>query len=125
MPTRTILLALLLVHAAGGASAHHSIVGQFDVSRSVTLRGTVVKLDWINPHPYLRVEVRDGERITTWALSTAPIAMLRKAGITRDAFAGTPGELVTVTVFPALNGKPFGWITRITYADGHFYALAE
>lgn len=120
-----VVLAAVLA-LAPGARAHHSIVGQFDVSKPVTLAGTVAKVDWINPHPYLHLDVkgRDGS-VVRWALTTIPVAMMRKAGITRELLAGKPGENVTVTVFPALNGKRIGWMLRLTYADGHFFSLFE
>ena len=51
--------------------------------------------------------------------------MLRKAGLTKEALLGKPGEAVTVVVMPAGNGKHLGWITRMTYADGHYYWLFE
>jgi hypothetical protein len=124
---RGLLLALILVMAPLAVpSAHHSVTGQFDMSRSLTLKGTISKVDWINPHPYVYLEVRDANaRVKTWALSTLPIPMLRKAGLTKEALFGKPGEVVTIVAFPARNGKDLGWITRITYSDGHHYRLFE
>jgi hypothetical protein len=118
------LLALSLL--APPATAHHSILGQFDVSKTMTLRGTIARVDWINPHPYIHLDTRAANgTVTTWRLSSAPIAMLRKAGLTKERIAGTPGEMVTITANPALNGQPMGWVTRITYADGHFFLFSE
>ena len=124
---RGLLLASILVLAALAVpSAHHSVTGQFDMSKPVTLMGTISKVDWINPHPYVYLDVRDANaRVRTWALSTLPIPMLRKAGLTKESLFGKPGEVVTVVAFPARNGKDLGWITRITYADGHHYRLFE
>jgi hypothetical protein len=117
-------LALLLLTIPVGA--HHSILGQFDVSKTLVLTGTIAKVDWINPHAYVHLQVGDGAgSATTWALSTIPLAMMRRAGITRESLAGTAGETVRVIVHPALNGKPLGWVLRITYADGRFYSLFE
>jgi hypothetical protein len=118
------LLALSLL--ALPATAHHSILGQFDVSKTLTLRGTIARVDWINPHPYIHLDTRAANgTVTTWRLSSAPIAMLRKAGLTKERLAGTPGEMVTIIANPALNGQPMGWVTRITYADGHFFLFSE
>ena len=126
MARSLLLAAALLTIAAHPPLAHHSIVGQFDVSTSLTLRGKIVKVDWINPHVYIFLEV-DGPHghSTTWALSTIPIAMLRKADITRELLEGTPGETVTVVIHPAHSGRALGWISRITYSDGRYYALFE
>jgi hypothetical protein len=119
-----LAMAVVSVLPLAGA-AHHSVLGQFDVSKSLTLRGTIEKVDWINPHVYIHLQVTSGGRPETWQLSTIPLAMLRKAGITKESLRGGRGEVVTVSVNPALNGRPMGWVSRITYADGHFYALFE
>lgn len=126
MVRRLLLVCALLPLLARSSLAHHSITGQFDISKSVTLQGTIVKVDWINPHVYVFLEVAGshGHR-TTWALSTIPIAMLRKADITRELLQGEPGEVVTVVFHPAYSGRALGWISRITYADGRYYALFE
>jgi len=120
---RRLLAASIFVLAAVALPlAHHSVDGQFDTSKSVTLKGTISKVDWINPHPYVHLDVRGvNGKVTTWALSMAPIPMLRKAGLTKEKLAGKPGELVTIVAMPARNGKDLGWITKITYSDGHYY----
>jgi hypothetical protein len=119
-----VLLAALF--AQSPALAHHSVTGQFDVSKMTTLRGTIARVDWINPHVYVLLDVKDAKgAVTTWELSTIPLAMLRKAGITKELLRGKSGEVVTMVVHPALNGKQRGWVSRITYPDGKFYALFE
>ena len=123
---RWLLASIFVLAAIAFPAAHHSVPGQFDMSKSLTLKGTISKVDWINPHPYVHLDVKDGDgKVTAWALSTLPIPMLRKAGLTKDALRGKPGELVTIVVMPARNGKALGWITRVTYADGHYYHLFE
>jgi hypothetical protein len=120
------LITVVAVMGAAAVTAHHSVLGQFDVSKTITLKGAITKVEWINPHPYVHLDVSaPNGTATAWALSTVPLAMLRKAGITKDTLAGKPGEIVTVAAHPALNGRPMAWVTRITYADGHFYALFE
>ena len=106
--------------------AHHSVTGQFDVAKRVTLSGTIERVEWINPHAYVHLNVPASHGAAkTWALSTIPLAMMRKAGVTRAALAGRPGETVTVVVHPGFNNRPIGWIVRITYSDGHYYSLFE
>jgi hypothetical protein len=121
-----VVVLLTLVASVVPIGAHHSVTGQFDVSKTITLQGTIARVDWVNPHAYVFLDVPAGDgRSTSWALSTIPIAMLRKAGITSQSLFGKPGEVVTVRAHPALNGKTLGWVTRITYSDGHYYALFE
>jgi hypothetical protein len=52
------MLALVL---AGPASAHHSVQGEFDIHKSITITGTIAKVEWINPHSYLTVNVKDAD----------------------------------------------------------------
>jgi hypothetical protein len=118
--------ALLIAVALLGAtvSSHHSVPGQFDTSKPMTLKGTVAKIDWINPHIYVHLDVKDEKEPATWMLGTAPPAMMRRAGLTRDMLAGRPGELLTIVAYPARDGtKHLGWITKITYEDGHHFLL--
>ena len=118
-----ILAALLVVTSA--AFAHHSVSGQFDTTKSLTLKGTISKVQWMNPHIYLFLDVKEADgTVSTWALETLPTAMMRKAGLSREAVMGSPGEVVTVILVPARDGtKHLGWISKITYADGRYYAL--
>jgi hypothetical protein len=118
-------MALMLALAAP-SWAHHSVSGQFDTSKPIVLKGTVSKVDWMNPHVYIYLDVKETDgSVTTWALSSLPTAMMRKAGLSKDALIGTPGEVVTINAVPARDGtKHLGWISKITYADGHFFLLA-
>ena len=122
---RSLLVAAAIgVSAAATLLAHHSVPGQFDVSKPMTLKGVISKVDWINPHIYVHLDVKESDGTTnTWALATLPTAMMRRAGLTRESLQGKPGEEVTITAVPARDGsKHLGWINKITYADGHSFA---
>jgi hypothetical protein len=110
--------------AAATLVAHHSVPGQFDMSKPLTLKGVISKVDWINPHIYIHLDVKQSDGTTsTWALATLPTAMMRRAGITRESLRGKPGEEVTINAVPARDGsKHLGWVNKITYADGHSFA---
>jgi hypothetical protein len=116
---------VLLLLAASTASAHHSVTGQFDTTKSLTLKGTISKVTWMNPHIYLFLDVKEANgTAVTWALETLPTAMMRKAGLSKESLMGSPGEVVTVSVVPARDGtQRLAWISKITYADGRYYAL--
>jgi hypothetical protein len=121
------LLALpaVLVLAASAAFAHHSVVGEFDKGKEITLKGAISKIQWMNPHIYVYLDVKENDgTVSSWALETLPTAMMRKAGVSKEALMGTPGETVTVSLIPARDGtKHLGWISKITYADGRYYTL--
>jgi len=122
-----VLVAATLVVVAGSVSAHHSVSGQYDASKSLTLTGVISKVDWINPHIYLHLDVKDKDgAVTTWTLSTLPTAMMRRAGLTKESLQGQPGEVVTITAIAARDEtKKLGWISKITYADGHHVQLGR
>jgi hypothetical protein len=101
------------------------VAAQFDMSRTTTLVGTVVRVSWINPHPYVLFDVKDKSGTVQWTLSTQPLAALLDAGITKGQLAGTPGETVTAVVNPALNGKPTAWVRRLAYSGGRSFTLFE
>ena len=119
-----LLAASVGVAAAATLLAHHSVPGQFDMSKPMTLKGVISKIDWINPHIYVRLDVKEPDGTTnTWSLATLPTAMMRRAGLTRETLQGKAGEEVTITAVPARDGsKHLGWINKITYADGHSFA---
>ena len=119
-----VVATAIAVIAAATLVAHHSVPGQFDVSKPMTLKGVISKVDWINPHIYVHLDVKDSDGTTnTWALATLPTAMMRRAGLTKELLQGKPGEEVTIAAVPARDGsKHLGWINKITYADGHSFA---
>ena len=117
-----LILSSLLLGAAPLASAHHSVAGQFDVNKTVTLSGVVSKVNWINPHIYIEVDVKgkDGKP-ALWRLEGVPVGMARKAGLSKAMLEGH-GETVTIVAYPARDGTPnLGYMQKITYPDGHAY----
>ena len=122
-----VVLVAATLMVAGPVSAHHSVSGQYDASRPLTLTGVISKVDWINPHVYLHLDVKDKDgAVTTWTLSTLPTAMMRRAGLTKETLQGQPGEVVTIAAIGARDEtKKLGWISKITYADGHHVQLGR
>ncbi|HLF12231.1 MAG TPA: DUF6152 family protein [Gammaproteobacteria bacterium] len=115
----------LLLAAALDVSAHHSVAGQFDNTKRATLTGVISKIDWINPHVYIHLDVADEQgSITTWRLASLPTAMLRKAGLTQEMLMGG-GATVTADAILARDGtQHLAWLLKISYPDGHYYQLA-
>lgn len=124
--TAAIVAATAL--AAGGvpgASAHHSVGGQFDLQKTVTLSGVVATVHWVNPHIYIEVAVKDpAEKAATWRLEGVPVGMARKAGLSKAMLEGH-GETVTIVAHPARDGTAhLGYIVKITYPDGKIFQFA-
>ena len=106
-------------------SAHHSFAGEFDSAKKAQLVGTVSQVEWINPHTYIHIDVKDEQgAIASWRLESLPTAMMRKAGLTKELIMGD-GSPVTADVILARDGtQHLAWATKLTYADGHYYQLS-
>jgi len=122
-----VVAAAIFAAMVTSAAAHHSVSGQYDASKPLTLTGVISKVDWINPHIYLHLDVKEKDgSVTNWVLSTLPTAMMRRAGLTKETLQGQPGEVVTITAISARDEtKKLGWISKITYADGHHVQLGR
>jgi hypothetical protein len=117
--TLAALVGLFLVQVAVG---HHSVSGQFDVTKTLVLKGTVKRVDWVNPHIYIHLDVAENGKTETWRLGTVPVAMARKAGITKESLLA-PGQELKMSLYPARDGtQHLGFVFRIEYPDGHFIA---
>jgi hypothetical protein len=106
--------------------AHHSFSAEFDSSKTVILHGTVSKVDWVNPHIFVYLDVKDdaGKTTTTWALQSLPPLFFRGSGLTKDVLLSNKQE-VTVTANPAKDGtKAYGFMTKLSYPDGHVFSMS-
>jgi hypothetical protein len=109
-------------------SAHHSLNAEFDQDKTVTVKGVMTSIEWINPHIFFYVDVMENGTKATWAIETFPPNHMRsKYGLTKAVLGqgviGTTRE-VTVELRPATSGKKLGWLEQITYPDGHSIKLA-
>lgn len=119
-----VSLALLsgLVFALA-ASAHHSVQSQFDIHKTVTVSGTVSKIEWINPHSYLTLNVKDASgNVQKWAFELGGAGALRRAGMSRADRGGLkPGDEVTATALAARDGSNSGFLQELKVADGRTF----
>ena len=86
------------------SAAHHSFAAEFDISQPVTLTGVLTRMEWINPHGWVYVEVKNGDGTpTTWAVETGAPNSLQRRGFRRTDFP--VGVEVRVTGYRAKSGK--------------------
>jgi hypothetical protein len=102
-----------LVLFSGVAMAHHGVAG-YDMTKTVTLHGTVAKFDWSNPHVVVYVDAKnDSGELQHWTIEfAAPIHMVR-AGWTKNAMK--TGDDITIDTHPSRNGAPVGISSTITF----------
>jgi hypothetical protein len=107
------------------AMAHHSFAAEFDGGKTVTLHGVISKVDWINPHIFVYLDVKDESgKTTTWALQSLPPLFFRGSGLTKDLLLSNK-QVVTVTANPAKDGSPaYGFMTKLSYPDGHVFSMS-
>ena len=99
------------------ASAHHSFAAEYDSSQVLTLKGTISKVEWTNPHIYIYLDVKDADgKVTTWALEGYPPNTLKRTGFSRDTLK--IGDEVTITAYKAKDGTNMGAGREITFSDG-------
>ena len=118
----TIALSALV---GAGVSAHHSIQAQFDVNKSFTISGAVAKVEWINPHSYLTLNVKaDDGKVEKWAFEMGAAGQLRRTGLSRADRGGLKaGDAVTIKALAARDGSNSGLLQEITTADGRVFKL--
>ena len=102
---RVVVATMIVVAGVASASlrAHHSFAAEFDANQPVTLKGTVVKMDWVNPHTWIHLDVKNADgTVTKWMIEGGTPNTLVRRGFTKASLL--PGTEVTIEGYRAKNG---------------------
>ncbi len=98
-------------------AAHHAFAAEFDATKPVRLRGKVTKVEWVNPHAWIHIDVTDDEgTVTAWMVECGPPGALVRRGWKKNSVA--PGTEVLVEGYQAIDGAPRANGRDVTLPDG-------
>jgi hypothetical protein len=106
-----------LLMAAAPVWAHHAFAAEFDAQKPVKLKGTVAKVEFINPHSWIHIDVKDADgKVTRWMVEGGSPNALFRRGVTKDALP--QGTEISVDGYQAKDGSNRANGRDITFADG-------
>lgn len=112
-----LLVAIGVLASGLSVKAHHSFAAQFDRDKPITLKGSVTRMEWANPHVYFYMDVADAKGVVAnWAIEGQAPSVLYRAGFRKDS--AKYGDVVTVEGYLARDGSRLVNMARATLADG-------
>ena len=120
---RFVVLCSFLV-ATVSVYTHHSLAGVYALGKEAKVTGTFKAFRIVNPHSSLRIEAKGSDgKLVEWAIVGGSVQSIARLGLGKSSEGPNalhPGDEITVTIMPALDGKsPVGLLVAITYPDGH------
>jgi hypothetical protein len=108
---------LVLAGASVRVSAHHAFAAEFDAKKPVTFKGTVSKVEWVNPHVWIHIEVKRADgKVEPWAIEGGTPNVLFRRGFTKQSLV--PGTEIVIDGYQAKDGTRRANGRDLTFADG-------
>lgn len=120
-----VLMAVILAVAfVAPLFAHHSIASEYNATRATTISGVISKVEWVNPHSWIYLNVKDsiGE-VTTWRVEMASVAALKKAGLDKSMIDLT--TTYSMEIWPAIDGSKHASGRTLTFSDGRSFDVSD
>ena len=122
--TVVCIVGLAICAAATSVSAHHAFAAEFDAKKSVSFKGTVTKMEWINPHTWLHVDVKKADgTVENWAIEAGTPNVLFRRGFTKESLL--PGTEVVIEGYQAKDGSRRANGRNLTLPDGKMLFLGS
>ena len=120
----TALLSVCVLLAARATDAHHSFAAEFDINKPVTLTGVLTRMDWVNPHGWMYVDVKAADgTMEHWSIQTGGPTQLLRRGLGKDTFPA--GIEVTIKGFRARDSLTTAHAETVTLKDGRNFFIGE
>ena len=123
LPTKNLLLAAVtagIFSTSFSASAHHAFSAEFDAQKPIELTGVVTKGQWVNPHSWIYVDVKNADgTVSNWGFEFGAPFSLKQKGLTKTTLP--VGTEIKLKGYLAKNGEKFAYSTSITLADGRVF----
>jgi len=112
-----VLSGLSASLGASSASAHHAFAAEFDANKPVNFKGVVTKMEWVNPHTWMHVDVKGSDgAVVNWAIEAGTPNVLFRRGFTKDSLL--PGTEVVVDGYQSKDGSNRANGRDLTFPDG-------
>ncbi|HET9359760.1 MAG TPA: DUF6152 family protein [Vicinamibacterales bacterium] len=118
---RLAVLSAFVLASASLVQAHHSLAGVYALGKEAKVTGAFKAFRLVNPHSTMKIDVKNKDgSVTEWTFLGGSVGQIARLGLKEGPNALKPGDEITVTIVPAIDGKsPVGLLSAITYADGH------
>ena len=117
LPCLAAVTAAVIAAAGAALSAHHSFAAEFDSNKPIQLRGAVVRVEWINPHTWIHIDVKEPDgKVERWMIEGGTPTTLLRRGLTRNSLPA--GTEILVDGYRAKNGSNRANGRDLTFPDG-------
>jgi hypothetical protein len=119
--SRFVVLCAFVLASVSLVQAHHSLAGVYALGKEAKVTGAFKAFRLVNPHSTMKLDVKNKDgSVTEWTFLGGSVGQISRLGLKEGPNALKPGDEITVTIVPAIDGKsPVGLLSAITYADGH------
>ena len=122
MKIRLLIPLVALVLGATPVIAHHAFSAEFDANSPVKLTGTLTRIDMVNPHGWIYIDVKNTDgTVSNWAVETVAPNQLFRRGLRKEDFP--IGSELSIEGYQAKNGKPIANGRGVTFLDGRNFFL--